>query len=133
MNAAASVLQMRGELAQHCSHHNLTEIRRSCDVLLTHKADLQHQLAKAQQQQQTLAEQNLAQRRHQEAKQQAAAKEAHGVQVPAIPTRNMGRRLTIWWLQHVDEGLHLLMQADTQAARDALEKATRRQQSAGVK
>ena len=120
---------MRGELAQHCSHHNLTAMRRSCDALLSHNADLQHQLAQAQKQQQTLAEQNLAQRRHQEAKQQAAATEAHGVQVLAFPTCNM---LTIWCLQHV-KGLHLLMQADMQAARDALEKAIRRQQSAEVK
>ena len=84
---------MTSELAQHCSHHNLTEIRRSCDALLSHKTGLQNQLAQVQQQQQTLTEQNLAQRRHQEAKQQAAATEAQIMQVPGSRTCSMGRRL----------------------------------------
>lgn len=132
IQAAPTVLQRRGELAQHCSHHNLTKSRRSYDALLSHKADLQYQLARAQQQQQTLAKQILAQKEHQQAKQQAAAKEASRLQVSGFPTCNTGRRLTIWWLQHA-EGLHPPMQADTQTARHALEEATGRQQSAEVR
>ena len=91
MKADPTVLQTKSELAEHCSHHNLTEIRRSCDALLSHKTDLQNQLAQVQQQQQTLTEQNLAQRRHQEAKQQAAVKEALRMQVPESRTFSLGR------------------------------------------